>query len=156
VIESFRRLYLYDAWANHRAMEAVVATPGLGERSRDVAAHVIAAQRVWLARLRGQDSAGFEVWPASDAHALTRGASEMAAGYADLLARLSESDLDVGLTYRNQAGREFLMTPRDILNHVLLHSASHRGEVLAAVGDAGGDAPDTDHIAWLRAGEPSA
>ena len=94
------------------------------------------------------------VWPEPSASAARDLAREAAGAYATYVAGVSEEILGQPLAYRNQAGQAFVSTPAEILTHMLMHAASHRGDVLAAVGRAGGAAPDVDYIAWVRAGEP--
>jgi uncharacterized damage-inducible protein DinB len=54
------------------------------------------------------------------------------------------------VTYRNSAGREFASPVEDILLHVALHGAYHRGQIAAALRGAGAVPEPTDFIAFAR------
>jgi len=72
-----------------------------------------------------------------------------------LIDSMDEIALSGGVTYRNSIGDEYTNSPADILIHVALHGAYHRGQIAAAV-RAGGDTPaTTDYIAYVR-GTPAA
>jgi uncharacterized damage-inducible protein DinB len=120
----------------------------------DLLAHVIATEHVWLSRIRGE-TPEVAVWPQLSltqcAELATRNADEFLA----LVESVDETALDGGITYRNSVGAEFTSTLKDILVHVALHGAYHRGQIAAAV-RAGGDTPaSTDYIAFVR-GAPAA
>jgi len=75
--------------------------------------------------------------------------------YATVIDTFSNQQLDSSVTYRNSAGTEYTSAIRDILIHVALHGAYHRGQIAAAV-RGGGDTPaSTDYIAYVR-GSPAA
>ncbi|HEU5359182.1 MAG TPA: DinB family protein, partial [Gemmatimonadales bacterium] len=59
------------------------------------------------------------------------------------------------VTYRNSAGLEFTSTVEDILLHVALHGAYHRGQVARALREGGAVPNATDYIAFIR-GAPAA
>jgi uncharacterized damage-inducible protein DinB len=75
--------------------------------------------------------------------------------YAALLGTLSASDLDRVIHYANSAGKEFDTRLEDILLHVALHGAYHRGQVALVLRDAGAEPGPTDYIAFVR-GAPAA
>lgn len=62
----------------------------------------------------------------------------------------SDEVLLTPVVYRNSTGREFENGPLDILHHMAMHGAYHRGQ-LALLARSGGVEPvSTDYIAWLR------
>ncbi|HYJ78559.1 MAG TPA: DinB family protein [Longimicrobiaceae bacterium] len=71
------------------------------------------------------------------------------------VAPLQKLDLDREVPYINSAGQGFQSTIGDILLHVALHGAYHRGQVAAAVRARGGAPVPTDYIAFVR-GVPAA
>jgi len=87
------------------------------------------AEQVWLARLKGEDSSGLPIWPAlglADCEAWIR---ENRDGYAAFLSGLKGEDLAKTVTYRNSSGTAFNTAIGDILAHVAMHGAYHRGQV---------------------------
>ena len=67
-----------------------------------------------------------------------------------LLDRLTDEKLSQNLTYRTTQGAEFQTPIRDVLTHLLMHSTYHRGQVAAAVREAGGKPAATDYAVYLR------
>ena len=55
--------------------------------------------------------------------------------------RSTTDGLTDGVAYRNSKGEFWTSTVADILTHVVLHAAYHRGQIAAAVREAGGSRP---------------
>jgi uncharacterized damage-inducible protein DinB len=142
------------AWADRQVLAALRDCPAALAEALPLFAHVVAAEHIWLARLRRQE-ARQPVWPG-----LTRGeceglASENAGGYAALLGALRDADLGMAIRYRNTKGEEFATSVLDILTHVVIHGAYHRGQIAKALGRAGVPAVNTDFITFVRSVEPA-
>ena len=69
---------------------------------------------------------------------------------ASMLSRLSEADLDGMVVYRNTKGEEFASTLVDILTHVVIHGAYHRGQIARVLGAAGTSAAISNADAMQR------
>ena len=82
-------------------------------------------------------------------------AAENRRNYAALLSELTEGRLDRTADYKNSKGVPYSTSYRDILTHVLFHSAYHRGQVAAAVRAAGGTPAYTDYVAFVRESDAS-
>ncbi|HUQ18474.1 MAG TPA: DinB family protein [Gemmatimonadaceae bacterium] len=150
----FQKLAAHLKWADERVQESLVAARNPPPHTLDLMAHLVATEHVWLARIRGE-TPGLPAWPQLSLSQC----AEMAAGSADefsaLIESLDEIALDGGITYRNSLGDEYTNSVTDILIHVALHGAYHRGQIAAAL-RAGGDTPaTTDYIAMVR-GKPAA
>ena len=76
--------------------------------------------------------------------------AEVHTEYQNLIGTLTETGLDEVAIYKNSKGIEYRTKYRDILLHVLLHSAYHRGQVAMAERAAGGEPAYTDYIAYVR------
>ena len=70
----------------------------------------------------------------------------------ECLASLDEDGLRDGVAYRNSKGEFWTSTVGDILTHVVLHASYHRGQIAAAVRQAGGEPAYTDFIHAVRLG----
>jgi uncharacterized damage-inducible protein DinB len=142
-----RRLHGSVSWADDRVLGSLDERFTEARRYFD---HVLAAERVWLLRLRGEDSSGQEIWPhLSEAEARSL-AAENREGYRSYLESLSDDDLERRIEYINQSGRRYRTTIGDILIHVAMHGAYHRGQVARAVRQAGGVPINTDYITYVR------
>ena len=60
--------------------------------------------------------------------------------------------LDARITYANSKGESFSSTVEDVLMHVVMHSAYHRGQIAAEVRAAGRQPAYTDFIHATRMG----
>lgn len=149
-LASVRRRFRYHRWAMQTLVAAVQQTPAPG--ALRPLAHTLVADRVWLLRLRSDPTEGLALWPNLDADGCQALARRNADAYAALLA---EADFDRGIIYQDSTGTTYETAVRDVLDHVLLHAAHHRGQVNAALRAAGAEPPHVDYIAWLRAGEPT-
>ena len=151
---SLRQLFEHLRWADAGVQASLTEAVNPPPHTLVLFAHVVAAEHVWLSRMRGEKPE-IEVWPKlSLAQCLELGARN-ADEFSALVESLDEIGLDGGVTYKNSAGLEFTSSFRDILLHVALHGAYHRGQIAAAI-RAGGDAPaSTDYIAFVR-GTPAA
>lgn len=70
--------------------------------------------------------------------------------WVTLLDQLTDEKLNQNLVYRTTQGVEFQTPIREVLTHLLMHSAYHRGQVAAAVREAGGKPAATDYVVFLR------
>lgn len=148
------RLVDHLRWADMRVLAGLRASPGNDPRAVELYAHVLGAEHVWLSRIDGR-SGTIAVWPAltlDECGAVAeRNASDLRAiaGDTDPRALLRE------VAYVNSAGKAFRSTVGDIVLHVALHGAYHRGQVALLVRASGGEPSPTDYIAFTR-GAPAA
>ena len=137
-----------------RRYESLLAATKPPAHSLELFAHVIATEHVWLSRIRGEKQ-DLAAWPQLSLTQCIELAARNADEYSRLIDTLDTEQLDSSVTYRNSAGTQFTSVVRDILIHVALHGAYHRGQIAAAV-RGGGDTPaSTDYIAYVR-GAPAA
>ena len=144
------RMYLHLDWANQRLLALVDRDPERTGPVIHLLSHLIAAERVWLLRLRNEDSSIQPVWPTLSRETMGARVAENHAGYVRLLSTLSDDELASEVVYTNQSGREFRTRVDDILIHVATHGAYHRGQIAAAVRAGGGEPVNTDYIAYVR------
>ena len=145
------QMFAHLTWADRRAVESLRAAPAAeGERLR-LFAHVVAAEHLWLSRIHGRP-ARVAVWPTLSIDECAALAEENRAAFEALLAAATPDDLGREVQYRNSAGNEYRNTVADILTHVALHGAYHRGQVATATRAAGGVPVNTDYIVFVRDG----
>jgi uncharacterized damage-inducible protein DinB len=145
----FVQLFRYVAWANHRVIDALQNQPPAQREALPLVAHLLAAEHIWLSRLRGS-AATVAVWPQLTLDQCVALAEENASGYASFLTPLGPADFACSVSYRNTKGIEFLTPVLDILTHVATHGSYHRGQVAKAFGRAGCQAVNTDFITFVR------
>jgi uncharacterized damage-inducible protein DinB len=149
--EHVRRLFAHMEWADRRLVEMMdQSAPARTDAAVRLFAHLLAAERIWLVRLRGEDSTGEPLWPQPPASELRAAAEANREGYARYLASLGDDELDAEVAYTNQRGDPFRTRRVDILTHVAMHGAYHRGQIAAVVRAAGGEPVGTDYIIFAR------
>ena len=143
----FLRLFTYDAWANREAL-ASIRSAGEPERPAKLLAHIIAGNWLWLSRMRREKSP-MDVWPELS---LEQCAAEISKLEDEWQKFLRTADLSVQSSYQNSKGEQFSSRNGDILMHVVVHGAYHRGQIAAAVRSSGSEPAYTDFIHCIREG----
>jgi uncharacterized damage-inducible protein DinB len=149
-----RQLLQHSAWADDELFRALTGTQGAPDQVWREYAHVLGAAEVWLSRLEQRDRR-VSVWPELSPTECAAFKEKLRSEYADLLARLSEDDLDQPISYTTTDGRSFTNTIGDILVHVALHGQYHRGKVNLLLRQAEMAPAPVDLIAFIR-GAPTA
>lgn len=152
--EYFRKLYKHLAWADARVLQSLRASQAVLKKDLDLYSHILGSEHVWLSRIRGTP-AKVAVWPSLTLDECERLAAETAAAFDEMVSGLTEEKRETPITYRNSAGDQFTSTLEDILTHVSLHGAYHRGQIAASIRAAGDTPSPTDYIAFAR-GSPAA
>lgn len=147
-ISFLRGLFDYDDWANRRALESL-ATAGDAERPKKFFDHILGAQRVWLARFEPQADKAVP-WPEFSPDEARGALDDLHGRWAALLDSMTPEKLARDLAYRNSKGQEFRTPIADVLMHLVMHSVYHRGQVAAAVREAGGTPAATDYVVYVR------
>ena len=149
MIHHLRRLLLYDAWANYETLESLrkSAPPS---RSLRWMAHIIGAEYLWLARLR-RDPATIAVWPELGLDECGERLAELSRRWPEYLDNQLQS-LAEPVSYTNSKGEAWTSTVEEILTHVTIHSAYHRGQIAADVRATGMVPAYTDYIHAVRHG----
>ena len=148
------KLFQHLAWADAEVLHALRSAAGSEPRALTYFAHVLAAEHVWMARIRGEP-ARMPVWPVLSLQECAVASADNAAGFSAIVSGANADDLQRGIHYVNSAGRAFTSTLEDILLHVALHGAYHRGQVSIFMRDGGGIPAPTDYIGFAR-GVPAA
>jgi uncharacterized damage-inducible protein DinB len=146
----FLRLFAYDHWANRECLRAMQAAPVLPVTVGRLA-HILSAEKLWLERIR-QEKQSMAVWPSSTVEDCAALADEMFPAWRDYLMKLAPDGLDRIVEYRNSKGEPWSSRVEDVLTHVLMHSAYHRGQIALEMRAAGTKPAHTDFIHAVRQG----
>lgn len=136
-------------WADERVIGALANCPAAQPEALPLLSHLLAAEHVWLARLECRVTSR-SVWPTLSLAECITSAAENAVGYAAYLERLSDDGLAEVVQYKTTKGVACATSVVDILTHVVIHGAYHRGQIAKALGRAGTPAVDTDYITYVR------
>ena len=148
MLQQIRRLYEHLWWADRRILNALAPEQASPQCSK-LLAHLVAAEAIWLARLRG-GSAPLPVWPSLSITDCASLLDQNSAGFSQYLGSLSDAELRQSIAYRNSAGTEFCTPVAEILVHVALHGSYHRGQLAAELRRGGVQPPSMDYIEFVR------
>lgn len=151
MIEYIGRLFAYDDWANREVLASLEALGAPPERSLKLLAHIVSAERLWLERMLVQKQT-LPVWPLFTIEQCKLGVNELTGLWKNYLASLGRTGLSSSTTYKNTKGESFHSSKQDILMHVIMHSAYHRGQIAADMRAAGFTPAYTDFIHAVRQG----
>jgi uncharacterized damage-inducible protein DinB len=154
-----RREFAYDEWANREVLNAIRASGGANvtanlsanQRSLQLMSHIVAAERVWLERLKQQPQS-VPVWPEPDLAQCEAQAAELGGLWLEFLDLITAGDVSQSISYKNSKGEEWTSTIVDVLTHVVMHSAYHRGQIATHMRASGQTPANTDFIHGVRQG----
>jgi uncharacterized damage-inducible protein DinB len=149
-MKTIQKMFVHMNWANSRILEALKNNQLENLKTVQLFAHVLETERVWLTRLMGKDSSSLLIWSDADLDVCAQLVALNQESYAAYFANLSSAELDQFIQYRNQTGKEFNNSTRDILTHVALHGQYHRGQINALLRTEGLDPIDVDYITLAR------
>ena len=112
--------------------------------------HIIAAELLWLARMKGARSR-LPVWPDLSLEECEARLPELSRSLAGTLTAEAEG-LARPVAYANSKGETWTSTVEEILTHVVIHSAYHRGQIASDLRSAGQEPAYTDYIHAVRQG----
>ncbi len=144
-----RRLLDYDVWANQQTLASLGGHPP-PPRSLRWMAHIVGAECLWLARLR-RESSPLPVWPGLSVAECGERLADLARQWPELL-EAHKVSLDQSITYINSQGEAWSSTMEEILTHITVHSAYHRGQIASDLRAAGMTPAYTDYIHAVRRG----
>ena len=141
--EQLGRMLRYDAWANRETLGSLRKSDPPPQSLRWMG-HIIGAELLWLARMAGKP-APIPVWPELSVE-------ECADRLPENLAEAWDGPLSRRVSYTNTKGEAWTSTVEEILTHVVIHSAYHRGQIASNLRAAGLQPAYTDYIHALRQG----
>jgi uncharacterized damage-inducible protein DinB len=144
------RMLEYDIWANGTVLDSLrQATPP--PRSLRWMGHIIGAEHLWLARILRR-TAPLPVWPDLTLEDCTRQLKQLSGLWQEYIPGPDDAVLAQQVRYTNSKGEEWTSTVRDIVTHVTIHSAYHRGQIASDMRAACLTPAYTDFIHAVRQG----
>jgi uncharacterized damage-inducible protein DinB len=151
VADYLRKEFVYDSWANREALAAIRAAGGGNSRSLQLMTHILAAERVWLERLK-QVPQSVPVWPEGNLEHCETEADKLDREWHEYLELVTAGDISQTISYKNTKGESWTSAIIDVLTHVVMHSAYHRGQIASHMRSIGQTPPYTDFIHGVRQG----
>jgi uncharacterized damage-inducible protein DinB len=151
ILQHFRRQFEYEFWANREEIRTLSGVSDPAATAVRILAHVMAAQWLWLDRLQ-KHPARIAVWADLTLPECGAQLQELEAAWRSYLAALTEDDLSTSCDYTNSKGEVWRNSVADVVSHVLLHSAYHRGQIALEIRRSGNTPAYTDYIHAVRQG----
>ena len=146
-----RRQFAYDEWANREVLAAIRAAGSGNDRSLQLMSHILAAELLWLERLK-QIPQSIPVWPKPDLEQCEAQAAQLGGQWLEFLDLITAGDVSQSISYKNSKGEVWTNDIVDILTHVVMHSAYHRGQIATHMRASGQTPAYTDFIHGVRQG----
>jgi uncharacterized damage-inducible protein DinB len=144
------RLYHHLEWADNLLLDAIEKTGGPSEQVLRLLSHLFSAEKLWLMRIRHEDTSGKSVWTPLSLSQCRTMAEEAQAGFREIMQTSTESQLAALISYRNIKGQPMESSLQDILFQVALHGSYHRGQIAALLRKEGLEPVGTDFITFTR------
>jgi len=151
MIDYFKRMFAYDAWANGEVLASLESLREPPAACIRLLGHILSAERLWLERLSAQ-TPSLAVWPEFTLEGCKRQEEEIPGLWQEYLSSLPEGSLQEAATYKNSKGENWTNCREDVLTHVIMHSAYHRGQIASQMRQAGLTPAYTDFIHAVRQG----
>lgn len=158
--EEMRSLFDYNAWANHRSLEAAAALPNdqfikpLGSSFpslRDTLAHICGAEWVWYERFRGNSPSSLpDLSSLNTAEALREHWSQQETKLLEFVAALTQADLDRVMEYKTLKFGVYQNPLWQSMQHLVNHGTYHRGQVTTLLRQLGVKPILTDLMHFYR------
>jgi len=159
--DEVRELFAYNTWATRRIFEALASLPP-GDYTRDLKssfasihatlAHIVGADRIWLARWRGESGVGMLKGEDVPSLAELRKLWEkVEAERTQFLAGLQDDDLTREIVVKpSGGGQQYVHRLLETLQHAVDHSSYHRGQIVTMMRQVNVKPPSTGLIGYYR------
>lgn len=144
--ELLGRMLRYDVWANREALRSM--RERAPARSLRWLGHIIGAELLWLDRMDGT-RARLPVWPELSLDQCEELLQDLA---RRLPGAVDPGSLGREVRYTNTKGESWTSTVEEILTHLVIHSAYHRGQIASDLRASGEEPAYTDYIHAVRQG----
>ena len=142
-----QRWLRYNAWANRESLKSL--NDSAPESALKRMAHITAAEALWLDRVEGKTSGA--VWPKQPVKEIADVITSNDQRWQSVM-KSGGAWQDRKIDYKNSKGEPWSSSVADIIQHVVLHAAHHRGQIASDLRAAGREPAYTDFIHAARNG----
>ncbi len=144
----FLKLYQYNVWCNQRVLSAIKRQSVSDEKILSVLGHIVAAQYLWLHRIKGLPPAQVKLWGDYSLDQLEEMAAYIGKEWVDFIE--STDDFNRELVYKNYTNDPYVNNVEQIMIHLVNHSSYHRGQIAMLLRQKGFEPINTDYITYDR------
>jgi uncharacterized damage-inducible protein DinB len=149
--EAMRRRLAYDDWANRETLQVLRTAEAPPPPAVQRFAHLVSTITLWISRI-DETRPPDPVWPEWELGTCESKLERAIERRDERLASWTEEDLSRTVEYVNSDGESWTSPLADILEHLLVHGAYHRGQIALDLRAAGIQPPLTDFIHAARTG----
>lgn len=142
-------MYDYVCWANDYLLDTIHQSEDNPELLR-LFSHILFSERVWIARMSGEDTSKLEIWANIDYEQCKELVVENKSLVEKFISELTEEKLLEPVIYTTSAGQAFTNTVEEIINHIALHGQYHRGQINMRIRELGYEPVNVDFITYIR------
>lgn len=144
----FLKLYKYNAWATKRVLNCLEKQQVTDEKILSIMGHMVAAQFLWLNRIKGLPPANVKLWGEYTLPQLIALADEADKLWLEFVQATEDFNRD--LNYVNYVGEPYTTNVEMIMIHLVNHSSYHRGQIALSLRQKGFEPINTDFITYDR------
>ena len=144
----FLKLYQYNEWANNRVIKCLADQQVDDEKVLSIFGHVLAAQLLWLYRIKNLAPPNVKLWGEYNLDTLQKmvnGANQQWTEFVE-----SNESFDREMTYTNYVGDLYTNNVETIMMHLVNHCSYHRAQVALLLRQKGFEPINTDLITFDR------
>jgi uncharacterized damage-inducible protein DinB len=144
----FLKLYQYNAWANKRVLDTLTRQQVSDEQILTLMGHIVAAQFLWLHRIKGLPVPDVKLWGTYRLDQLVKLAEKAGQQWLEFVE--SSEDFNREMTYRNYVGDAYTNNVEMVMIHLVNHSSYHRAQIALLLRQKGLEPINTDFITYDR------
>jgi uncharacterized damage-inducible protein DinB len=144
----FLKLYQYNYWSNKRVLNKIKEQNVSDEKILTIMGHIVAAQFLWLHRIKGLPPAQVKLWGEYTLDQLFDMAENIGNQWLEFVE--STEDFNRELTYNNYVGDPYINNVETIMIHLVNHSSYHRAQIAMLLRQKGFEPINTDFITYDR------
>lgn len=153
MIELVSKNYNYEFWSIQQYIDTLeTVDTSSNEIPQDIVkllSHIVVAQRIWISRITNT-SIDLQPWSRLEFEEMKVLFLENKKLFEEYFASCNEQTLSESIRYQNSTGTWFSTKIIDILYHITLHSAYHRGQLSQFFKAYSITIPTTDYIFFVR------
>lgn len=144
----FLKLYQYNAWGNKRVLDCLTRQQVHDEQVLTLLGHIVAAQFLWLHRIKGLPAPDVKLWGSYGLAQLTGLVEKAGEQWLEFVE--STDNFDREMTYKNYTGDPYTNNVEMVMIHLVNHSSYHRAQIAMLLRQKGFEPVNTDFITYDR------
>ncbi len=143
--DHFLKLFHFEYWANKKVLDQLIAQNAPSEKALQLFSHVLFAQKIWLNRIGVAQEDIQKDYNKGEFDTILDNS------YIELITFVKrQKDFNNKITYTDLSGKTHHSTLHDILSHLCIHGAYHRGQIVQLIKQSSHESIVTDYIAYAR------